>query len=489
MRWTIMAASAAVLFLLNGITVAAQSPQDAPGKPERAAESAPPHLSPDEQRAGFVRLWSETKYNFASFDNVPDLDWDAVLDEYLPQFDRPRTRYDYYRILEKCMARLHDGHTRVVLGPFSDEDRPAILVKPVEGKAVITRVADDPEIAAQGVTAGCEIVKVGGRDVKDILEDIYPYVSASTPQMLADDSYWRILDGPPGSEAPVVIRDARGAERAVTLKRNGRGRPDFWRNVRSFDATGCDITAEVLRRANGEDGGAGGTEAAAAGPLDVFEYREIDRSIAYVAVRTFMTDEGPRGFKEVLDKVRASKGLIIDVRDNTGGCSEYGWSIVSRLTDKPLAASTWRSAQHVGAWAARGRQQKPLEGTPYIVEPADDAAPYLGPVVVLTNACTVSAAEDFLVPLNYSCRATLVGETTAGSTGNPLIVPLPGGGAAIVCAKHDTYPDGREFVGVGIAPDVEAHPTVADVAAGRDAILEKGIEVVKRSIADADAAE
>jgi C-terminal processing protease CtpA/Prc len=41
------------------------------------------------------------------------------------------------------------------------------------------------------------------------------------------------------------------------------------------------------------------------------------------------------------------------------------------------------------------------------------------------------------------------------------------------------YPDGREFVGVGIIPDVEVHPTAADIAAGHDVVLEKGLEVLR----------
>ena len=108
--------------------------------------------------------------------------------------------------------------------------------------------------------------------------------------------------------------------------------------------------------------------------------------------------------------------------------------------------------------------------------------PFLGPVVVLTNVGTVSAAEDFLIPLHASGRATLVGGRTAGTTGRPLFIDLPGGAKVRICTKRDTYPDGREFVGVGVIPDVEIYPTPQDIADGRDAVLEKGIEVLKELI-------
>ncbi|UUZ51516.1 hypothetical protein LP420_20445 [Massilia sp. B-10] len=52
---------------------------------------------------------------------------------------------------------------------------------------------------------------------------------------------------------------------------------------------------------------------------------------------------------------------------------------------------------------------------------------------------------------------------------------MPGGGMARVCVKLDTYPDGRSFVGKGIAPDIEVKPSVDDVRSGRDAALERAL--------------
>jgi C-terminal processing protease CtpA/Prc len=72
-------------------------------------------------------------------------------------------------------------------------------------------------------------------------------------------------------------------------------------------------------------------------------------------------------------------------------------------------------------------------------------------------------------------RGKIVGEPTGGSTGQPLTFPLPGGGAARVCTKHDAFGDGTEFVGTGVVPDVAASPTVADLRAGRDTVLQAAL--------------
>src|SRR4051794_15749041 len=44
-----------------------------------------PALSEDEKIAGLSKLWAEVKFNFANFDLVPDLRWDALYIETLPR--------------------------------------------------------------------------------------------------------------------------------------------------------------------------------------------------------------------------------------------------------------------------------------------------------------------------------------------------------------------------------------------------------------------
>ena len=100
------------------------------------------------------------------------------------------------------------------------------------------------------------------------------------------------------------------------------------------------------------------------------------------------------------------------------------------------------------------------------------------PIVVLTGHMTASAAEDFLIALESTERAQTVGSKTFGSTGQPLSFKLPGGGSARVCTKRDEYPDGRQFVGYGIKPDVEIENSVEDLIKGRDAVLAKGLQVL-----------
>jgi C-terminal processing protease CtpA/Prc len=104
---------------------------------------------------------------------------------------------------------------------------------------------------------------------------------------------------------------------------------------------------------------------------------------------------------------------------------------------------------------------------------------YMGPVVVLQGPRSFSAAEDFLIAFGFMSRGKLIGEASGGSTGQPLSFSLPGGGSARVCAKRDSYPDGKEFVIVGVIPDITVKPTIKDIQTGRDPVLKEAVKYLK----------
>ncbi len=89
---------------------------------------------------------------------------------------------------------------------------------------------------------------------------------------------------------------------------------------------------------------------------------------------------------------------------------------------------------------------------------------------MLVGPMTFSAAEDFAVAFRAMKRGLIMGEATGGSTGQPLFFPLPGGGRGRVRTKHDSYPDGQEFIGVGVLPDIVVHSTIRGIREGRDEV-------------------
>jgi C-terminal processing protease CtpA/Prc len=107
---------------------------------------------------------------------------------------------------------------------------------------------------------------------------------------------------------------------------------------------------------------------------------------------------------------------------------------------------------------------------------------YKGKLAILIDNETGSAAEDMVVLLHAAGRAKIIGEPSVGSTGQPFMLDLPGGGEARICTANCKYPDGREFVGVGIQPDILVHPTIKGIAEGQDEMLEAAIKYLKNNL-------
>jgi C-terminal processing protease CtpA/Prc len=209
-----------------------------------------------------------------------------------------------------------------------------------------------------------------------------------------------------------------------------------------------------------------------------FQFRSLPNKVAYIALDHFESDQGVKAFEAALPHILNARALVIDVRSNGGGSTQFGLQLLSYLSRRPIAGLL--SFQRVETsldrtqgkalvrWAPVAESGRPFEQTRERI--------FEAPVAVLIGAQTFSAAEDFVVAFESMKRGITVGEPTGGSTGQPLTFALPGGGFARVCVKRDVSPDGREFVGRGIEPTFEVKPTVADVRAGKDPVLELAVQ-------------
>ncbi|MEM7051501.1 MAG: S41 family peptidase [Acidobacteriota bacterium] len=401
-------------------------------------------LSLDDKLAGLATLWAEVKFNFVNFDLVPEVDWDALYRESLPRVRQSRSTVEYYRILTRLMARLRDGHSNVYPpAELRDEfwGRPLVATAWIEQQVIVTKV-EEPDL---GVGVGDRVVSIDGQPAADYARRrVEPMQSASTDQDLASRTFGRgLLAGPAGSTVTLAVRNAEGELRQVELTR----RP---------------LAEQAVMRPSHRP----------------FELSWLDGDIAHVRLNGFGTPAAADGFAAAFDELSSAKALILDVRENGGGNSSEGWRVLSHLTAEALPVASWYTRQYRPAHRAWGRGPSTF-GREGGVRRLTGPGPYTGPVAVLIGPRTFSAAEDFALTFDLLDRGLLIGEATGGSTGQPVSFTLPGGGSARVCAKRDLYPDGREFVGVGILPDRVVAPTVADFRAGRDTVLEAAVEALQ----------
>jgi carboxyl-terminal processing protease len=105
-----------------------------------------------------------------------------------------------------------------------------------------------------------------------------------------------------------------------------------------------------------------------------------------------------------------------------------------------------------------------------VQQPAPNA--FDGKLALLVDAGCHSACEDFVMPFKDNGRAVLVGESTAGNTGQPYVFDLGHDMILMVGAKREMFPDGSRFEGVGIKPDLVISPSPDDIRPDTDVVLQ-----------------
>lgn len=211
-------------------------------------------------------------------------------------------------------------------------------------------------------------------------------------------------------------------------------------------------------------------------PQVVPEWRSLNRvvstgrfedGIAYLSISAWPGDEASLApAHEFLDGLDA-KGLILDVRGNGGGDELAARRIAARFTSVSAVYSRNRTRDGAGGWT------RVFDRT---VEPSDKPR-FAGRVAVLTGPACMSSNESFLLMMRHGAKATLVGEASYGSSGNPKPVDLGNGVTIVLPSWEDQEPDGTILEGRGVQPDV---PASLGAEPFQDGILEAALAVLRR---------
>ena len=59
------------------------------------------NLSQTEKLYGLSVIWKEAAYNFAFFDQIPNVNWDSCYQVFVPKVMETKADWDYYPLLEK----------------------------------------------------------------------------------------------------------------------------------------------------------------------------------------------------------------------------------------------------------------------------------------------------------------------------------------------------------------------------------------------------
>jgi len=174
--------------------------------------------------------------------------------------------------------------------------------------------------------------------------------------------------------------------------------------------------------------------------------RPVDKDFGYFQI-THFTRKSADELLEQIEYMKTNhegplKGIILDIRNNSGGVLKPAVTIADGFLDDGLIVFT------------RGRAANQLEYTANPGQWLQDT-----PMVILVNQGTASASEVLAGALQDHDRALIVGEKTFGKGSVQSILNLRNGSGIRLTTSRYYTPSGRSIQAQGIQPDVEV-PTV-----------------------------
>lgn len=228
---------------------------------------------------------------------------------------------------------------------------------------------------------------------------------------------------------------------------------DFARYWSWYEDYPANVSDTLLRRYLG-------TDYKVAGGL---KYRILDDNIGYIRYESFSDGIGEGNLDEVINYMMLCRGLIIDIRSNSGGTLTYAERFAARFINSPTLVGYMQHKTGKGHSDFSTMEEQRLE-------PSSNLR-WQKNVCVLTNRRVYSAANEFVKYMDAFPNVKTVGDRTGGGAGMPLNSMLPNGWAVrfSACPMYDRDRQSTEF---GIAPDYDVALTDADFQRGEDTIIE-----------------
>ena len=409
----------------------------------------------------------------------------------------PRTEFDFYLRLLPLIAEIKDGHTRLTLsregGAYLDAE-PMMLplgLRFIAGKVYAFRDLS-PD---RSVGEGAEVLSVDGKPAGDILAALLPLVPADAGILT---SKLRRL------ESPVLFGRLFGLRFGWRKSYGVRVRPFKGRDVREITVPG--ISAGDLSRTLRERYPA----TAERRPTYELSFRG---ETAVLTVRQFGDDPDrsrPRFPDFLTESFRTleeekTPALVIDLRGNGGGRDEYGKFLFAHVMDRPFlyywaletkkdrydlfryTNETAKDAQELAAPLTRNaRGWFDVLGHPNRGLQMPRKPHFAGRVAILIDGGSFSATGETTSAFHYYKKAVFFGEECgAGYYGNTsgfmVMATLPASRIQVrvplilYTMAVDGYPKDR-----GIVPDYPVAPTIEDLMAGRDVVMDRALEFLRK---------
>ncbi|MCK4671402.1 MAG: hypothetical protein KAT47_02595, partial [Candidatus Aegiribacteria sp.] len=376
------------------------------------------------------RYWGIIEYYFP-YRYAIDGDWNDILREYIPAFIAADGPLSYQLALQQLIVSVGDSHAKILDEPdalreFFGSFFTPIRLAYVENQWVVDGFTHESALLA-GIKIGDVITAIEDRPISERVEELYPYISASTEGSLYERLGRKLLRGNTGTVNLSVQR-------------------------------GCDTLIITMSRMEEDDLDMDMADQPAAGDSS---YTLLDDETGYVYVG-LLTRGDVEGMMEEFQRTNA---LILDLRDYPKDFVIYAVADFILPFDTAFVRFTYPDYSNPGTFIWK---------EPVTAGGGDSS--YEGKIAILIDEGSVSQAEFTAMAWRLAPQVRVFGSPSDGADGDVVFVKFPGGVRTRFSGIGVYYPDGSETQRVGIQPDVFVRPTIEGLQTGHNEVLEAALE-------------
>jgi len=425
-------------------------------------------------------------YRFDTKENI-----NGLFDKTFLEFDKPMSELDFLKRLIPMGAAFKDGHFRI---QASIDFRKYIDERAKFFPLLLNFRADNTFIMAGGediIPAGSIITSVNGIKISDLRNELLKYAAGDGDilggrlAVLSRRFYlFHLLNYGEQEEFIVGYTDNIGNESTVKLS--------------SISKKEYDVIAKPKNQSEKS-----------------LSLLINDKNTAVLTIKTFSSsalEKNNENYSEFLKtsfntlKEKNIQGLIIDLRDNSGGEDEYGAKLYSHLTNKEFKYYDYLRLnnnhisflKYTNAPPDLNEQMKErvdsvgindfrfkTEGHENLKLQKPEENNFAGKVIVLINRGTFSAAAEFCSIFHTMKRGQFAGEETGGTyigntSGISIELTLPNTKTIIPInlMRYEMAVDKNTFKGRGIIPDYPFERSINDILTGSDTEMKYALKLL-----------
>lgn len=383
------------------------------------------------------RFWNIINY-FAPYKYLTT-NWDDVLEMFIPKIIDAKDTLSYYKTLQELCKSLNDGHSQLTLsGQTSASDvffgkyTVPFYCEIIDEKVVIRNPIKDSISKALNIQQGDVVLKMDGKDIKDIIKNRRKFISASNYAGEMHQLSRYILDGQTSTTVLELERENKIIKTTITKVSTA---------TRDWGA--------FLNYTYNDVG-----------------YKELSDSILLIYAMQIWNGN----IDTIKHLIKQSKAIIFDVRNYPQNDAFY--SITDPFLSEPKTINY--STVALPNFPSFFR----WELNPNKVGHISDSA-FKGKVVILCDEKTQSQGEYSCMVLQTISNAVTIGSQTAGADGINRQIPVGSGLKLSYSCYGIYYPDKTQTQRTGIKIDIPVKKTIIGVKNNKDEILERALQYIK----------